>query len=131
MDEFFVYAMHVARGASSYTSVFRSQVITPLRQYATSQQDLMNIALLLVIVYLTLTILGMASRWIYAILISTVRMLMFVLVIGGGIWMWKRGLQKSQTDFWTLMEIASQWVNNGQATGTKGHSGFERGRYEY
>jgi len=84
MDEIFLYVMNIAHSATSYTTSLKTHLVNPLKQYATSQPDLMNIALLLVIVYLSLAILGMASRWIYSVVITTLRLLLFVAVVGGG-----------------------------------------------
>lgn len=131
MDELVFYAMHIAHSASSYTSMLKTQVYTPLRQYATSQPDLLNIALLLVIVYLSLSILSMATRWIYAILITTVRLLFVTLVVVAGIWVWQRGPLQSQSDFLSLMEMVGEGVSSRTAA-AKGRSEFNPpGRYEY
>ncbi|CUS08710.1 unnamed protein product [Tuber aestivum] len=141
MDEILFHVMNIAYGATSYTTSLKTQLVVPLKQYATSQPDLMNIALLLVIVYLSLSILGMASRWIYSIVITTLRLLLFVAVIGGGIWVWQRGLQTSQSDFLRVVEVVSESVSaaaagkgpgGGGAGGMGGAgAGFERPRYDY
>lgn len=51
----------------------------------------MNIALLLLIVYLSLSILGMASRWIYGVLVTTIRLLFIMFVVVASMWLWQRG----------------------------------------
>lgn len=132
--------MNIAHSATSYTTSLKTHLVGPLKQYATSQPDLTNIALLLFIVYLSLVILGMASRWIYSVIITTLRLLLFVGVIGGGIWVWQRGPQKSQSDFLKVVEMVNEGVNaaaagkgaGGGAGGMGGAgTGFERQRYEY
>ncbi|KAG0634317.1 hypothetical protein HOY80DRAFT_928892 [Tuber brumale] len=141
MDEILLHVMNVAHSATSYTTMLKAHLISPLKQYATSQPDLMNIVLLLVIVYLSLSILGMASRWIYSVVISTLRLLLFVALVGGGIWVWQRGPQKSQSDFLKVVEVVSEGVSaaaagkgpGGGGPGGMGGAGtgFERQRYEY
>ena len=132
--------MAIAHSATSYTTSLKTHLVGPLKQYATSQPDLTNIALLLFIVYLSLVILGMASRWIYSVVVTTLRLLLFVAVIGGGIWVWQRGPQKSQSDFLKVIEAVNEGVSaaaagkgaGGGAGGMGGAgTGFERQRYEY
>ncbi|RPB03195.1 hypothetical protein L873DRAFT_1801337 [Choiromyces venosus 120613-1] len=140
MDEILFYAMNIAHSATSYTTSLKTHLLGPLKQYATSQPDLMNIALLLVIVYLSLSILGMASRWIYSVVITTLRLLLFVVIVGGAIWVWQRGPQKSQSDFLKVVKMVNEGVSaaaGGKGPGSGGMggggagTGFERQRYEY
>lgn len=94
MEEIVFKAISLAHYATSYASSITenfSSTFSPLREYVNSQPDLMNVALLLLIVYLSLSILGMASRWIYGVLVTTIRLLFILFVVAAGAWIWQRG----------------------------------------
>ncbi|KAL0633711.1 hypothetical protein Q9L58_007380 [Maublancomyces gigas] len=94
MEDIVYQAISLAHYATSYASSITESLyntFSPLREYVDSQPDLMNVALLLLIVYLSLSILGMASRWIYGVLVTTIRLLFILFIVAAGAWIWQRG----------------------------------------
>lgn len=94
MEDIVYQAITFAHSATSYASGVTEHlysIFSPLREYVNSQPDLMNVALLLLIVYLSLSILGMASRWIYGVLVTTIRLLFILFIVAAGAWVWQRG----------------------------------------
>lgn len=94
MEDIVYQAISFMHYATSYGSSITESLyatFSPLREYVDSQPDLMNIALLLLIVYLSLSILGMASRWIYGVLVTTIRLLFILFIVAAGAWIWQRG----------------------------------------
>lgn len=97
MEEVLFTIFKYARTASSYTSYITSKLLStsnPLRQYATSNPDLTNIVLLLIIIYLSLSILNMTVRWVYSLIAGIARLGFWIAVVGVGIWVWQSGPQE-------------------------------------
>ncbi|KAH8150967.1 uncharacterized protein LAJ45_05150 [Morchella importuna] len=114
-DDLLFQLFHFAHSASSYTSTLTTNLydlLSPLREYAHSQPDLMNIALLLLIVYLSLSILGMASRWIYGVLVTTIRLLFIMFVVVASMWLWQRG-GAAKGDLERLAELVGKALGAG------------------
>lgn len=131
MEDIIYQAINFAHSATSYTSSITGHLystLSPLREYAHSQPDLMNIALLLLIVYLSLSILGMASRWIYGVLVTTIRLLFILFVLAASAWIWQRG-GAAKGDLERLVEMIGKATSGGAGAGT-GRGGSEwSGRY--
>ncbi|KAI5780550.1 hypothetical protein EDC01DRAFT_594338, partial [Geopyxis carbonaria] len=97
MEDLLFIAINYARTVSSYTTYIASKALSvssPLRQYATSNPDLTNIVLLLIIVYLSLSILNMTFRWVSSFISGIVRLGFWVAVVGVSIWVWHSGPQE-------------------------------------
>lgn len=93
----------------------------------------MNVALLLLIVYLSLSILGMASRWIYGVLVTTIRLLFILFVVAAGAWVWQRG-GAARGDLERLVDMvgkATSGAGAGAGAGARAGSGAGRGGGEW
>lgn len=127
MEDIVYQAITFAHSATSYASgasEYLYSVFSPLREYVDSQPDLMNIALLLLIVYLSLSILGMASRWIYGVLVTTIRLLFILFVLAAGAWVWQRG-GAARGDLERLVEMVGKATNGAGAGAGAGRGGGE------
>lgn len=125
MEDVVFQAINFAHYATSYASGITGHIystFSPLREYVHSQPDLMNIALLLLIVYLSLSILGMASRWIYGVLVTTLRLLFILFVVAAGAWVWQRG-GAARGDLERLVEMVGK-ATSGAGAG-RGRGGGE------
>ncbi|KAL7272725.1 hypothetical protein RUND412_004457 [Rhizina undulata] len=77
---------------------------TLLRNYIASEPSLKDIALMLLIAYLTLSILGMVSRYLYSIVIMVMRMVIFTTIAVLGIIAWQKGPQVAGEEFLGYVE---------------------------
>ncbi|KAI5839958.1 hypothetical protein DFP73DRAFT_559667 [Morchella snyderi] len=114
-DNLLFQLFNFAHSATTYTYTLTTNlygILSPLREYAHSQPDLMNIALLLLIVYLSLSILGMASRWIYGVLVTTIRLLFIMFIVVASMWLWQRGAA-AKGDLERLAELVGKALGAG------------------
>ena len=77
--------------------------------------ELLNAALLLFIVYISLQILSLASRWMYSMVITTIRMGIIVMFMAVGMSIWSRGFGATKSNLWEIVDnVANSRMVNEQ-----------------
>ena len=72
--------------------------------------DLMTIALLLVILYLSTMLVGMATRWVYGLVMMMVRFAMLLAIVVGGLWCWQIGVEEAVSRVMDAGKGARGWA---------------------
>jgi phosphoglycerol transferase MdoB-like AlkP superfamily enzyme len=106
MDSLLPLLLYTAHNLSVYSTVLTSHLLSassPLRSYLSSNPDLTTIALLLIILYLSIAILGMATRWIYGMVVMVIRLAFLVGAVAVGVWVYSVGAAEAVK---TLAQVA-------------------------
>ncbi len=139
MDEYLLTVFRYAHKASAITSYTTTKLIAasgPLRSIlqnaSSSNPDLTNIALLLVVIYLSLSILGMATRWMYNIVRNLIRLAMFAAVVVMVVWVYNAGFGEVVGTLegvgGRLMDESRKGMEEGYVKGTEEGGGWPQGR---
>lgn len=71
--------------------ISQDYVIPTVRSVSSTHPDIASLFVLLITLYISLRVLNTASRWMYSIVMSIVRMVIFGVLVLGAVWMVKVG----------------------------------------
>jgi len=140
MDEYIPLILRYAYTATSYTTYLTTKVLSasaPLKGYlasaSKSNPDLTNLALLLAVIYLSLAILGMATRYVYSTIMTMVKLVMLVVAVAVGLWVYNSGVGEVfsvlQSIAMGLMKESQKGARDGFGRGQQGDWGRPEGTF--
>ena len=101
MDDLIPLLLATAQNFTVSSAALAARALTlaaPLRQYVLSVEqnppELTTVVLLLVIIYLSLAILRMATQWVWSMVMFVVRLVVVAVVAGLGMWIYRDGVDE-------------------------------------
>lgn len=98
MDDYIPLISQYVHTATKLTTFWTTKVLSvsaPLKSYIASAShsnpDLTNLVLLLAVIYLSLGILGMVTRYVYSTVLGLIKISLLIIAMGISLWVWTSG----------------------------------------
>jgi Nuclear pore assembly and biogenesis len=86
------YSYHfLGKSYSQGWALSQEHIFPTLRSLLSSHPDITSLVLLLIVLYVSLTVLNTASRWMYSFVMGIIRMAVMLALVVGAVWVIKVG----------------------------------------
>ncbi|KAF8249321.1 hypothetical protein K440DRAFT_660311 [Wilcoxina mikolae CBS 423.85] len=110
MDELLPLLLRTVHQLSVYGTLITSRLAGPAKKYLESNPDLKSVALMLVIAYISLAIVNIATRWVVGVVRFAVSIVFWVAVVAAGMWVAVVGPMQAVDTVLVMVEVGRKWV---------------------
>jgi len=127
MDELLPLLLRTVHQVSVYGTLLTTRLAGPAKKYLESNPDLKSVALMLVIAYISLAILNMATRWVVGMVRFAFSIMFWIAVMAGAMWVMVVGPRQTMDMVLAVVEMVRVWVMREVETGGEGLGAIREG----